>query len=343
MAEALGNSRLYRKVKGMDLFAAEVRYHDFCYHRFFCDNHNHKQKLEKKDESDTEQARKTAAHNAAYNVLKERLKTQVIHNQQVLPLSTVRDCYVIELRSIKLIASLEKDEELGEHLSFSNVALKERGCFSFWLVYSASITLADAIACAFQLGTANQLKDAPLYLRQVIQKAFKESADLPWLPTADELDKQAGEELPEDLKWFLNLVLSGCDPEVEKCERKRQRFYSIGQDLCRAVTNGQWKLSKHMFLCTTGRHLYRSSQLTTIWNRLSHCESYNFGLELETAIAKALDEDSTYLTPQIICGEGNAVFHSEWDNLNKITTNIHGSNVVVWVRCWGHHDPGDNA
>jgi len=65
-------------------------------------------------------------------------------------------------------------------------------------------------------------------------------------------------------------------------------------------------------------------------NRLGHCESYDFGLELETTMAscRALDETSTYLTPQIICGEGIAVFHSEWDNLNKITTNVHGSNVI---------------
>ena len=27
-------------------------------------------------------------------------------------------------------------------------------------------------------------------------------------------------------------------------------------------------------------------------------------------------------------GEGNVVFHCEWDNLNKTTTNIHGSNIV---------------
>ena len=27
-------------------------------------------------------------------------------------------------------------------------------------------------------------------------------------------------------------------------------------------------------------------------------------------------------------GEGNLIFHSEWDNLNKIMTNVHGSNVV---------------
>ena len=76
------------------------------------------------------------------------------------------------------------------------------------------------------------------------------------------------------------------------------------------------------------RHLYRSKLLTTILARLGHCETYDFGLELETAIAKALDEVSTTLTPQIIKGEGNEVFHFEWDNMNKITTNIHGSNVV---------------
>ena len=37
---------------------------------------------------------------------------------------------------------------------------------------------------------------------------------------------------------------------------------------------------------------------------------------------------STYLTPQIIYGEGNEVFHMEWDNFNKITTDVHGSIVV---------------
>ena len=43
---------------------------------------------------------------------------------------------------------------------------------------------------------------------------------------------------------------------------------------------------------------------------------------------KALDETSTLLTPQIVKGKGNILFHSEWDNLNKILTNVHGHNVV---------------
>ena len=53
-----------------------------------------------------------------------------------------------------------------------------------------------------------------------------------------------------------------------------------------------------------------------------------FGLELETALAKAQDTVSTYLTPHIVTGEGNVVFHCEWDNLKKTTTNAHGNNIV---------------
>ena len=103
---------------------------------------------------------------------------------------------------------------------------------------------------------------------------------------------------------------------------------SIGQDICHAVSEGQWKLPKHILLCLTVRHLFRSKQLTMILNRLGHSETYSFGLELETALAKALDEVSTYLTPHIVTGEGNLVFRCEWDNLNKTTTNVIGNNIV---------------
>ena len=68
--------------------------------------------------------------------------------------------------------------------------------------------------------------------------------------------------------------------------------------------------------------------MTTILNRLCQCESYFFGIELETAIAYALKGVNIYLTPQIVSGESNEVFHNEWDKLNKILTNATGSNVV---------------
>ena len=45
-------------------------------------------------------------------------------------------------------------------------------------------------------------------------------------------------------------------------------------------------------------------------------------------MAKALEETSTYLTPQIVGADGKEVCHGEWDNLNKILTNVTESNVV---------------
>ena len=100
------------------------------------------------------------------------------------------------------------------------------------------------------------------------------------------------------------------------------------QDICRAVSNGQWKLPKHVLLCITIRHLYRNQQLINVLNRMEHCETYKFGLQSENAIAKALADASTSLTPQIVTSEETDVFHCEWDNFNKITTNVHVNNMI---------------
>lgn len=49
---------------------------------------------------------------------------------------------------------------------------------------------------------------------------------------------------------------------------------------------------------------------------------------METALAKALDEVAIHLTPEIVKGEGNIVFHCKWDNLNNTTSSVHCSNIV---------------
>ena len=118
-----------------------------------------------------------------------------------------------------------------------------------------------------------------------------------------------------------SLLFSGNKPEMVQDDRTKRFIYSIGQDVCRAVSQEWWKLYNYI----TIRHLYRSKQLTTILNRLCYCESYSFGIELKTAMAYALEEANTYLMPQIVSGESNEVFHND---LNKILTNVTGSNIV---------------
>ena len=188
-------------------------------------------------------------------------------------------------------------------------------------------TVSNALARAYTLGSADKYQDVALLLRHNILQAFNLSKGLPWPPTADDMELSCEKLLPPDLVRFLSIVMVGKE-DLEMSEKMKRLVFSIGQDLCCAVSEGKWKLPKHMLLCMTVRHLFRSKQLTTILHRLGHSESYDFGLELETALAKALDEVSTYLTPQIVTGKGNIVFHCEWDNLNNTTTSVHGSNIV---------------
>ena len=92
------------------------------------------------------------------------------------------------------------------------------------------------------------------------------------------------------------------------------------------VSNGKWKLHKYILLASTIRHLYRGKKLVIIINRLGHWESYNYISELDNVMVMALEDVSSLEISQF--GVNNKVFHLEWDNLNKFTTNIHGNNAV---------------
>ena len=104
---------------------------------------------------------------------------------------------------------------------------------------------------------------------------------------------------PNDLQLFLRILING-KAQRSGSERIGLLVSSIGQDLCREATKGQWSLSKHTLLCMTFGHLSRSVKLSMLINQLGHSESYFFLLELETALVETLEEAHTILTPQII-------------------------------------------
>ena len=115
---------------------------------------------------------------------------------------------------------------------------KEKGSLSFWLVYSSELSVRDAIASSYRLASKDQFSEVALFLRKVIMKAHKEAEELPWPPTAEEIACRSDEQVPIDLKRFLNLVLSG--NEKETSEKTLRLVVSIGQDVCRTVSNGEW-------------------------------------------------------------------------------------------------------
>ena len=124
------------------------------------------------------------------------------------------------------------------------------------------------MAASYLLASKDHLKDTAKSLRDSILQAFRKSKEMTWPLTLEDVKKLVSQPLSEELQRFLSLEFSGKEPEMVQDDRTKRFIYSIGQDVCRAVSQGRWKLAKHILICMTIRHLYRSKQLPTILNRL---------------------------------------------------------------------------
>ena len=114
--------------------------------------------------------------------------------------------------------------------------------------------------------------------------------------------------------------------------RIQRLVLSLGQDLCRAVTRGQWMLPKHVLLCMTLRHMFRRSELITLINKFGHCENYSFSIELETALATTAEQASHILTSQIVRHPaGTSTFHSDFDTFDQLTSSgpVHTAHGIM--------------
>ena len=98
------------------------------------------------------------------------------------------------------------------------------------------MSISKAVAALYLAASGDKLKDVATFIREVVLKAFKSSKEMPWPPTIDDIEKMSTEKLPEELERFLNLIFSGNEPNTEKCKRTKHFAYSIGQDVCRAVS-----------------------------------------------------------------------------------------------------------
>ena len=105
---------------------------------------------------------------------------------------------------------------------------------------------------AYELGITDWSKEVSHGLHKKIVTAFKTSEPLPWPPRAHDLH-DPNEEIPSEvLQFILNLICGDKKPSY----REESLASSISQDICRAVTSGQWKMKKHILLCMTLRHIF---------------------------------------------------------------------------------------
>ena len=107
-----------------------------------------------------------------------------------------------EYWSEKLLHRLQ-NHELSENISFTKASPGDKGCVSFILIYSNKITVADAVAFAYRLGSIDKFADVALFISGLIQRVYKESKELPWPPTSENLEIKSDELLPGELVRFL--------------------------------------------------------------------------------------------------------------------------------------------
>ena len=161
-------------------------------------------------------------------------------------------------------------------------------------------------------------------------KNSKQQKPIWWPHTARELEDQ-DDILPPDLKKILTTLITGHESDSNTA-KVNPLVLSLGQDLCRPVTNGIWTLPKHILLCMTLRLMFRSAELITLISRLDHSANYSYSLELETALATMVQQSSNMLTSQIIRNPAsNSLFHSDFDNFDKFTAtgSVHTSHGIM--------------
>ncbi|XP_076365886.1 uncharacterized protein LOC143254621 [Tachypleus tridentatus] len=162
-------------------------------------------------------------------------------------LSHLRRLYATELqqtrydnphyRAEKLKDKLQKHPRLGSKLEFTLVETG-RGKLPFYLVFNSSTKTSSAIAKAYQLASQDPMRDVGMILRGAILQAYEQADDAQekWPPDPMELIVQDG-VIPHILQRFLGPVLTGS--ETVKTSRAERIMLSIGQDICRTVTNGE--------------------------------------------------------------------------------------------------------
>ncbi|KAL5015504.1 hypothetical protein ScPMuIL_009774 [Solemya velum] len=182
------------------------------------------------------------AHERAFRQVCDKVSKDVVGNNDVLKFVELLKMYTTaldetkfpnpEYRSEKLKAKLQST--YGEQITFCQI--EQTGQYKSQLVYSSSMMLEKAVQSAFMLGSRDTLSDVAETLRNVILNVFENSSALRWPPTAEHIGK-TDDILPTELCNFLKYIFSG---KVKYTSTQTNRLVSsIGQDICRAVTNEQ--------------------------------------------------------------------------------------------------------
>jgi len=185
------------------------------------------------------------------------------------------------------------------------------------------MTVEKAVKASYLHGCRDKIKEVAGILQEDVFKGYQACDELQWPPVVESLVSYPV-VIPMKLDQFLRALFSTVNTtEIDSLVN------SLGQDLCCTLTNGHWKLPKHIILGMSLRHLFRSADLVKLMNRLGHCENYSFLLDIETAIAMAVHNASSLIPVGIVRNPTClSIFHYDFDNFEEFVNYLSGAGSV---------------
>lgn len=297
------------------LIAQQARYHKSCQRDYIRKSDRHS--FDSHSEDGNRQKVVEQAHSEAFRFISHYVQNHIIEACCVERVTMLKerylnyiqshfpDIYNPQYKTYKLKEKLIK--EFGNRVQFWQPNYKSE------LVYSTDVPKGVAIETAFEQASSEErrLQEAALILRREIVAFHKHSQPLPWPPSSSFLLLKQKDIPPLLFTFVKNLFSRRMKKLTDRCER---HVFSICQDICYIVTNGQWKTPKHLLLGMSIRHITGSSKLIHFLNRLGHCASHSTLLELETAMCDSVNESTSNLPTGAV--KEALITHFCWDNFD---------------------------
>ena len=304
-AELRGDEVMMIRIKGVDLIAAEAKYHKSC-HSQYVSKSNLKQQIFKKSNLQEESLYSKVFQTIASDIQEglaggEAFDMQLLLSSFKVALNEHGVGTADGYRSEKLKQRLQN--YFGDALVFH----KQNDPSKRELIYSSHIYLKEVInaasksfntlvpTSAIPSTTDRDLeKTRTLYhAAQIIKADIKTCQGIEIQPLAtEELTLNRAKTLiPNSLMKLLSWVITKqrssdyVDVTAGLSEADERHVLMIGQDILHSATHGRIKTPKHVGLAMSVCHLTGSKQLITMLNRMGHCSSYDEVEAVDTSLA----------------------------------------------------------
>ena len=268
-AEKRHDDKLLVEIAGQDLIAREFQKHEKCYRDYtrilYSGESKHSCIYESGD----------------YKAVCEIIKYEVIAYYKCISLETIIEAYEIG-KGQKQYRHMLKNrliETFGDSILFLSPEYH-----SVQVVISRKCLHEQTLSSSVNFSEESIVTKAADVIRTKVLKKVKESPELAWPPSVDQLEDASRD--PPDLlaKFYHRLIVGDCHHTLS--EQKHRIIRSFSEDVMYAVSNGTFLTKKHYAVGMGLHSLTGMKQPIVFLSKMGHCISYDKVAEIETAQAE---------------------------------------------------------